>query len=233
MATGFLNSSGRLRPTGIGTPGFSFVLDATKHYYLTDKISGQFRGGAFQLAVKEVHEELAQAVQNGMVAELRSRVAKTGRKQRGTNHLAISLLHERNTEITASGFLVGRESWLEQSPAALYYRRIEEGDAQTFNSNILFTNNHPSLGGPYSQPWSPGGLSSKGTWEDGPTSREMPAGYKHIRMPQFRKGVFVRGIGPFPAYRYSTGGAKAYRRLDVHAIYEKHLNRVGLTIDKK
>lgn len=226
--------SARFGSTALGTPGFSVRLDARteRMIQLVDEVSNNFRGGAFQRALAKSHEAAAEVVQMGMVTELRKQVKATGRRQRGSNYLEFSLLHENNVDTTATGYTVGRESWLERSPARVYYRRIEEGDNATFDGKILFTNDHPGLGGPYSAPWSLGGISFRQRWSlknHGPEARDQPPGYKHIRMPQ-RRGAYVQNIGPYPAYRYSRGGLEAQRRLKMYGIYEKNLAAVGINI---
>lgn len=228
--------SGRFGQAGIGTD-ISLRFDASSMLHLTDKVTGWFRGGAFQRALAEANETAAIVVQQGMVDELEREVRQTGRVQRGTNLLELSLMHENNREVFANTFRVGRESWLDRSPAALYWRRIEEGDARTFDSFILFTNNFSS----YYGPWSPGSVGSQriaGAMRSGhsggtfsfPKSRKQPAGYKHMRMPQHR-GAFVQNIGPYPAYEFSAGGPAAFRRMGgMKALYTAHLARVGIDI---
>ena len=203
-------------PTGFrGRPGYSVRFNANSLIHLTDKVTGQFRQGTgvFQQTLRRVHEQAAADVVEGMIESLQKSVKATGRKQRGTGLLEISLRHENNRDVTASMFLVGRTPWLNQSPAKLYWRRIEQGDNKTFDSKILFTN----LDGRYALPWSP---------RDG-GERPTPPGYKHMRMPQHR-GVFVQNIGPFPAYHYSAGGAAKLRRMRMGQRYETALGQIGI-----
>lgn len=223
--------SARFGRVGVGTE-ITFRANTSEVIRLTDRVTGQFREntGAFQRALSQANAQAALVVQQGMADELKSRVKKTGRRQRGTDYLNISIMHENNRDVTASSFMVGRESWLDRSPAALYWRRIEFGDAATFDSFILFTNNFSS----YYGPWSPGGRSKQGgSWQGSEAkgySRKQPPGYKHMRMPQ-HKGAFVQNIGPYPEYAFSrVGGTKAFRRLNMRANYEKYLAQVGINI---
>lgn len=208
------------------TPGRSSVTvryDNAKLLALTDRVTGWFRGGAFQQALTEANAKVATNMQWGMVDELERQVKLTGRKQRGDERLEMSLLSEHNREAFANTFSVGRESWLDRSPARLYWRRIEEGDAATFDSRILFTNDFGSFYGP----WSPSGRDTRAS--AGNYHRKQPPGYKHMRMPQHR-GAWVQNIGPYPAYRYSRGARRVLQRTNMHDLYATHLARVGINI---
>lgn len=218
-------SSARFGRVGIGEPGFSVVFNTNSLIRLTDSVTGQFREGTgnFQRALSEANDKAALKVAEAMVESLQRSVKATGRKQRGTNNLAEAILHINNRDVTASSFIVGRPSWLDRSPAELYWRRIEEGDQTTFDSEILFTN----LDGKSYAPWTPGGGgNSPGRFG---ISRPMPPGYKHMRMPQHR-GVFVQNIGPFPAYHYSAAGLKALQRLQMKQRYKAELSHYGIEL---
>lgn len=195
------------------------TFDAARVIRLVDEVTNKFRGGEFQRGLASVHERAAHAVAQGMVNSLQESVRATGRRQRGTQALERSLLDERNVKVTANQFLVGVESWLESSPAKLYYRRIEKGDPHVFDvvGGALFTNDF----GRFSRPWSPGG------------KRPAPAGYKHVRMPQrMARGALIKDVGPFPAYRYSRGGVSAMRKLQMADMYKVELASRGINLSK-
>lgn len=219
--------TGRFGPTGVGRPGFSVRFESNAVLRLAQEIEGKFRfpGGGFQDAISEANDQAGIVIQEGMVKELQRRVRNTGRDQtvkrppgQGKQALERSLLHENNRLATASTLLVGRESWLEQSPAALYWRQIEEGNPKVYTWSALFTNDMSR----FYYPWSPGG-SSRGH------SRAMPPGYPHGRMPQMGRGAPML-VGPFPDYRYSRGGEQAADRFDWAGHYKLHLQRRGLDL---
>lgn len=226
-------TSGRLGQVGLGED-FSVRYDIRDGglVRLTDKITGAFRGGAFQLALASVHEAAAIKIQEGMVKRLDEEVKKTGRyQQRGGYRLQAALTDERNREVTASSFLVGRSGWLDQSEAKLYWRQIEEGNPMQYLWTGFFTNDFGRMFGP----WSPDGhtaqsaLRSRRSGNNNLYSRPQPEGYKHGRFPQQSRGVAVR-VGPFPAYEYSRGGAAVFRRYPWKKQYQKVLDSLGLTL---
>ena len=182
---------------------------------LTDRVTGRFLGGPFRQAVTDVHTNAAITVQEGMVDSLRKSIKATGRKQRAGERLEMALLDEQNRQVTSSGYSVLRPSWMNRSPAALYWRRIEEGDKATFGSFILFSD---GPGTKLVAPWRKGG------------ARPSPAGYKNMRMPQHR-GAWVADIGPYPEYAYTKGGVRASRRFPYAQRYRVALKNVGIDFD--
>jgi hypothetical protein len=194
----------------VAVPGLSIV----------DQLTGAFRSGAVYRALGTVNEKLAIQMQEAMASSLDKQVKATGRQQRGGERLKGSILHEFNREVFANNFRVGIPAWMDRSPAKTYWRRIEEGDAATFNSHILFTNN--ISGGKRYGPYSSGGVS-RGRAED------APPGYKHMRMPQ-HKGPFILGIGPYPAYRYQEASLPVYRRANLASRYDAELKKVGVRL---
>lgn len=207
---------------------------------LTDAITGHFIGGQFTRVLSDVHLDAAVKIQQGMVDELKKRVQATRRMQRGTNYLELALNDERNRIVSASGLNVLLPQWMNQSEAKKYWRRIEFGDTQTFNSFILFTND--ILGGKRYGPWSPGGSAtgysgtsanrSSRSGNNNLYSRSAPEGYKHMRMPQ-HAGAYVQNIGPFPDYKYSRGGAKVFDRYSFYNAYKGPLAAIGVNLDKQ
>lgn len=200
---------------GQATAKLTFRADTKQFISLVNRLTGNFQGGPFRHAVTDVNDRAARFVAQGMVLRLKEKVDATDRPQLGTNRLEISIMSEENREATVSGFRVGRISWLDRSPAALYYRRIEEGDTQTYGAYVLFSN----------------GLQTHGPFRPGGGNRvTAPTGYKHAFMPQ-GQGVWVPDIGPYPAYHYSRGGIEAFRKYDIAGRYYDELKRVGVPIE--
>lgn len=233
MATSAGFGTGILRQ---GNSLYTVGFRAASMIRLTDRITGNFIGGQFTRVLSDVHEDAAIKIQQGMVDELKGRVQDTRRMQRGTNYLELALNDPRNRAVTASGFKTLLPQWMNQSHASKYWRRIEFGDEQTFNSYILFTND--IAGGKRYGPWSPGGVSgqSQARQARNPNaktySRKMPEGYKHMRMPQ-HAGAYVQNIGPFPEYKYSRGGAKVFDRYQFYSAYKGPLAAIGINLDKQ
>ena len=202
----------------IGTFRFTVRADVGSMVELLDKQTRFFRDGAFYAALAKVNDNLAKEMQQGMVDELHRQMEandrRPGRLQRGTNYLEESLLSYKNREVYANTFTVGRPSWLDQSPAAEYWRAIEEGQP-TRKGYVLFWN---ALGkGEFSGPWSPGGGNDK-----------MPKGYPHMRLFMHQGGYTKRMV--YPAYHYSKGAMKTGRAgvLDLRTRYEEALWDAGL-----
>lgn len=82
---------------------------------------------SIQSEVKAAHTEMAQALQDLQVEELRTRIEDTGRPQRDSEYLIQAIAAEGNREVSIDGFVVGIESFLDSSHAAPYWRHIEEG----------------------------------------------------------------------------------------------------------
>lgn len=207
-------SGARFGSVAAGLDGFSVTFDASRLVALTDRVTNQFypETGKFQTALASVHAAAAEVVAQGMVDRLQRKVDAKGRPQRGNDRLAMSLLDPENAEWSANRFIVGKESWLERSPAALYWRGIEEGIG-AYTTQALFTNtNGPPWAGPYYRP-----------------NRKFRG--DHLRM---RQGVGPRGIKvrAFDGYRYSQGGADALQRFDMADRYRIALAAVGIDMSK-
>lgn len=223
-------ASARFGGVGVGELEVSVRLNTNRFVYLTDRITRQFLGGAFQHALTRANEEAAIKIQDGMADFLNDQMARhsnggTARPQRPGHRLVKSILHENNREATASGFLVHRPSWMDRSPAKMYWRSIEEGMG-TFDGEILFADGPPEgrVTGKRYQPWSPGGRRATGGYQ-----ASKPPGYPHMRMPQHR-GAFVQNIGPYPKYEFTRGGKQTFDRIDFFAHYQRHLKPLGLDI---
>lgn len=210
---------------GLNDDLISLRYDTKTLLALTDKLTGAFRSQRFYQALQIANAKAAQQVQLGMRDSVRQQVGTHGsygpRPQRPGQRLERSIMSPRNFVANPNNFQVGIESWLNKSPAALYWRRIEEGDTRTFDAYILFSNQTAT--GPAKGPYSAPG-------DGGP----------HMRMKQFgmrggrARGVFVRGIGPYPAFRYSQGGVTAFEAIDMGALYERYLQSyAGIRITKE
>ena len=201
---------------GIGVPGFSVNVDIRSLVRLVDKVTYQFRGGAFNRAIARANEEAAVKIKEGMAAALDAEVASNPiqRPQRPGKRLRNSLLHYNNHEVHVGGFTVGRPTWLDRSPAEEYWRQIEYGNVAR-EVNVLFTND----GSKWVGPWSPGGGKNK----------QPPEGYPHMRVNQKAAGGVPVSLGPFPAYEYTKGGARVARAMDWRALYRRHLAAEGIS----
>lgn len=203
----------------------TFRFEARQMIALTDRERKKFFGGEFQRAMRAAHTTAAEIAAEGMVDKLDAEVAATGRTQDSRKgqgeRLRDVLVDARNFDITASGFAVGRPAWLDESPAAKYWRQIEQGNPNSYltQGGALFTNDFSS-------------------WHMPSTDRT------HARMPQmFKLGrVGLRAgrplgptfwYGPFPEYRYSRGAGQAMRRLDMIAVYRKVLDPIGIDVSKQ
>lgn len=194
---------------------------------LVSRIEGdlaKFRSPAFTQAASAANTVAAKAVQEGMRKELANNIGEFSpygvRQQRPGKRLEKAITNARNRHVTRAGFEVGIEDWLNESPAALYWRRIEEGDPHTFTGKIMFSNN--AAGGGYGR-------------VSGPFTRPS-ASAGDMRMPQFaygsRMGVVVNDIGPFPALNYSAGGEVALAKLDMADLYERYFRDAGFSVSK-
>lgn len=199
----------------------STEFNARSLVYLTDRVTGSFRGSAFNGALAKAHAEAAYVVQEGMVEELDRKVAANGRLQRPGRRLQVALMDDRNVNVFTNSFQVGIEAWLNKSPAALYWRRIEEGDPKSFRARVLFTD--VASDGGY------GPITGQGRYyTPGETAGNM-------RMKQFdpkgHQGILVR-IRGYPALRFSKGGKRALGRFDMYSAYERNLRSAGIRINK-
>lgn len=199
---------------------FSARFNAREHIHLVDQVTGFFRGGGFNRGLAEAHENMAEQVQERAVEILRRRVAQTGRPQlsesprpgREANRLETSILNEYNRFASASGFLVGRPDWLEQSPAALYYRIIEEGGTPYVTSGFFFA---------------PGGKA------------ELPSSARDaIKLHQTARTSgkpFTFLVAGTPAYQMHEGAGEwwADQRQLIFSVYNDVLNRHGLPVPLK
>lgn len=222
MAAGGDGPSLRFGKTGVGSVRVSQRFDARSMIRLATR-TGQSFGPGFREALAGVHEQVATKIQQGMAQTLKTEVQETGRTQRGSNYLSLALLDPRNREVTASNFTVLRPSWMDKSHAERYWRQIEFGNTKEYDGYILFSNGGKAYG-----PWRENGTRSAGTQRN--YSRPRPPGYKHHNLIQTvrGKGGWSSSIGPFPAYRYTRGGARVMRNTNMKAAYSQALSRVGI-----
>lgn len=104
----------------------TFAFRATDLIKSARRLETQFRDG-YKLASRDAHDQMAAIVQARQAFQLRQSVRQTGREQRGDRRLQKSILDARNRSARVGGFSVGIESWLDRSPAALYWRALEVG----------------------------------------------------------------------------------------------------------
>lgn len=173
---------------------------------LVNKLTKVFQGGEFRHIVADVNDRAAQAVQYGMASQLVKDTAKRGRPQRDDARLEASLLDENNRRVATNGFVVGIPSWLEQSPAALYWRGIEEGiPGYVPRNRILFKG--------------PGGKAS------GPSGSTLNF---FMKQGLRGRGATIEFIHEFPGYHYSRGGRAAYGRYQYRRRLVDALKRAGI-----
>lgn len=176
----------------------------------------KFQTAKYYAALQRVNTDVAIKIQQGMRDNLQSQIGTHSsygpRPQRPGQRLAKAIMNERNRDVYANAFTVGLAHWLDQSPAALYWRSIEEGMAG-YTANVLFSNGTAFDGaeGPWSAPGNGG---------------------PHMRMGQFtRRGGKMSGarvkVRPIEAFDYSAGGIEAYAKVDIGDRYVRALRAAG------
>jgi hypothetical protein len=151
-----------------------------------------------QSLLREIHEDATIHLRGYMVEVLEEKIASTGRPQRGKDRLAKALLHDNNAEWGAYGFKAGIEDWLDDSPAGLYWERLEFGEAAR-----------------------PGGMYGRrivGMWESPDGAYSRPSGwyregadlYLRWRPAVGSEGFVVRNR--IPEYRYIRGGVDRFKK---------------------
>jgi hypothetical protein len=204
-------ASARFGQASSAVAGYSVTFDTSRLLALTDRVTGQFRAntGQFQKALASVNERAAATVAQGMYDRLSLEVARRNRPQRGTDSLGLSILDEQNREVYANTFVVGKESWLERSPASNYWRGVESGIGEYYTKALFTHVNGPPWGGPYHRP-------------------DRKRDGLDLRMRQ-HKGPKVR-VSAFDGYRYSRGGRDAFERFDIADQYEVALAAIGINM---
>lgn len=199
---------------------FSVTFNTKEIIRLIDQETGKYRSDAFYGALKRANLRAAETVQKGMAESVRTQIGTHShyagpRPQRTGNRLIKSLMNAENRVVHSNNFMVGLETWMNRSPAAEYWRTIEEGMAG-YDTRALF--------------YTPGGkLASPGV------------GGPHMRMPQFTTlGTQGRQIGaaihvsPIEAFNYSEGGHEAFNNLDMADLYIRNLRAAGFkNVSKK
>lgn len=104
-------------------PGITFVPDLRAAVRLAYDVRVSMQGPV-QAALGDAHEVMAGKVRERAALELRR--AKSKRQPR-ENLMEQALSDRRNSAVNFTGFAVGLSDWLNESPAALYWRRIESG----------------------------------------------------------------------------------------------------------
>lgn len=189
---------------------FSVSFNAKDILHLMEKESRRYREPKFYDALKRANERAAVTIQKGMRDELRSKIGD--RPQRPGKRLEKSIMSEQNRSVFPNTFMVGIEAWMNKSPAALYWRQIEEGMGG-YTARVLFTNTGGAEGQVGPRWFAPG---------DG----------MQLRMGQFKRGGgrlrgvevhFKRTVGK----DYSGGGKDAFDRLDMADLYIRTLRNAG------
>lgn len=103
--------------------GITFSPDLTRVTRLASEIRASMQGPV-RVALAAAHEDMAERVRDYAADELKK--TKSHRPGRG-NLMEQAIKNRQNSVVSANGFTVGEPDWLDVSPAALYYRRIEEG----------------------------------------------------------------------------------------------------------
>lgn len=214
--------------SGAGEFTITWSVDRAGITNLNQKVTGWFRSGSFYAALEEVNEGIAWEMQEKMLQTLQRRIKETGRYQRSTMYLVDAVADRKFREVYPGNFAVGKESFLNESEAGPYWRRIEVGYASTISGRILFANELPS--GPFYRPWSPDGYTYERVGgRERKRTRSQPPGYKHAFMPMGR-GVEVYGIGPWPAYRYLQSGLATFQRANMFRRYKTALAKIGMNM---
>ena len=211
----------RTRRTGQG-PDYDLLsinFQTRDLIHLIDKLTGQFRDATFKAALHGANERAAIEIQKGMRKHLEERIGD--RPQRQGKRLQKALTDEGNRIVKHNGFVVGVEAWLNKSPAAMYWRQVEEGMG-AYVTRALFSNN----GGP-------GGVGKVGR----PFSRPNEGAMPHMRMKQYTRPGTTRGVPirvkAFPGYHFMRdGGADAFQKLDMADRYQRALRSVGINVSK-
>ena len=201
------------KPSAYGQDLISVTLQTRNLVRLVDRYTNSFRGQRFYDALRDANAAAAVKVQKGMYDDLQRQIGTHStyagpRPQRPNDRLGAAIMDERNALVYPNGFQVGVKAWLDRSPAALYWRTIEQG-MSGYWTNALFTD-----------------IPGSGVWarpgEGGP----------HMRMIQLRnRGTAPRfWVRPIEAFEYSKGGRAAYRRLDIKDLYKRHLRDAGFKI---
>lgn len=194
---------------------FSVSFEANRVVRLVERETHKFRSPAFYNALAAANSKAAVKIQQGMRDELQENIGD--RPQRPGQRLQRSIMNEENRVVYANRFMVGIEAWMNKSPAALYWRQIEEGMGG-YNAYVLFSGG-PPFGSP-SGPWSSPG-------QGGP----------HMRLAQFnnRGGTQRGGLVHFRrtlGLHYSRGGSEAFDRLSMTDLYITHLRAAGFSVNK-
>jgi hypothetical protein len=112
-------------------------------------------------------------------------------------------MNEKNRDVYANTFTVGLAHWLDQSPAALYWRSIEEGMAG-YTANVLFSDGSNFGGGRRAVVLAGAGRAAHADGAVHPTRRE------DVRRP--REGPPHRGVQLLPGWPRSLRDQRRHRR---------------------
>jgi hypothetical protein len=188
--------------------GYTFQAQALLRQLAT--LRRQFGAGLVS-AITAAHTDAAERVQERMAEELEQRVAANGRPQtfrddHESGTLPMAVRHPKNRIVTFSGFTVGVPEWLDQSPARLYWRQVEQGGPERETRGLFYLPGAPVAADPTLNKWH-GRFRDYGLGSRAPRAR----------------------IGPFPAYRYLETGARFGAAMSMRPIYETRLKAIGLS----
>lgn len=192
------------------------ALDASGIVRQTGVVREEFQT-KYKTALAFAHEEFAVQVQEQAVEIVRQRVQETGREQTGKQRLERSIMDDRNRTVNASGFAVGREAWMNRSPARMYWRALEVG-GKPYTTKVAFFRGA-------------GGQSRPGA---NTTDVQMVQITGFFRAKSRLKEIEISGT---PDYAYFDGAADWFNALPDGVLlrtYQKHFKQAGMgTIAQK
>jgi hypothetical protein len=207
-------SSARFGSVGVGGDFITFRLQTKEFVRLVDRITNRFLGGGFQRALSRANELAAIQVQESIAEALDESIKEhrtRTRPRRPEQRTKMAILDAENREVLGNTFRVGIPAWYDRSPAALYWRLIEEEGIGSYTTEGFFSN--PGAVGP----------------------RPSPTG--QMALLQFHKSLKnghpppVIQVGAFAAYHYHRiGVTNAVGQLHMGAKYLEELRKIGLVM---
>lgn len=172
----------------------------------------KYRNLANQI-VKAENEKAAAFIADAMAAVVEDKAGHLGtrqRAQRGDERLPTALRDDRNWTASSTGFGVGIASWLKQSPAKLYWRRIDKGHGpQEMLAARFFTGPGPGTNGKSGS----GDRLIQGLAERGHTIMTSPfPAFDFSNRPHLRDRLRSYGLGQRYVESLNRAGIKATLR---------------------
>lgn len=207
--------SNRFGSVGVGEDFVTFRLQTKDFVHLVDRISHKFLGGGFQSALSVANEKAAIQMQQAIAEALDEKIKghrTRNRPRRPGERLKMSILDANNREVLANTFRVGIPAWYDRSPAALYWRGVEEEGIGAYTTYGFFVG--PGVVGPHAPP----------------TGQQSLIQLSRGKMGNGRKPPVIH-VGAFNAYHFHrVGVANSVQRLDMAGKYLRELARIGLTM---